>query len=122
MIDRRKCLLLTHTGTVILGLRAGIRSADLRPPGLYLVGAIETELRAEHLSPDTFGRLQPVKAQVAMTASRSMLGFMNQMTLEIRYQVSRHGGLPACDVDDLNHYLRRSLRNRDGYVRPIDLV
>ena len=121
-IDRRKCLLLTHTGTLFSVFRAAIRSGDLRPPGPYLVGAIQTELRAEHLPPDTFGRLQPDNARIAVTASRSMLGFMNQMTFEIRYHVSRRGGLPACDVDDLNHYLRRSLRNRDGYFRPIDLV
>ncbi|MGH3428866.1 MAG: DUF6933 domain-containing protein [Mycobacteriales bacterium] len=102
--------------------RAGVRSAVLRPPGPYLVAAIQTELRAEGLSPDTFGRLQPDNVRIARTTSRGMLGFMNQMTFEIRYQVARHGGLPGCDIDDLNHGLRRTLRSRGGYVRPIDLV
>jgi hypothetical protein len=51
-----------------------------------------------------------------------MLGFMNQMTVEIRYQVMRRDDVRNCDVDALNHQLRRTLRNRGGYVRPIDLV
>jgi hypothetical protein len=121
-IDRRKCLLLTHTGTLFSVFRAGIRSTDLRPPGPYLVGAIQTDLRTERLPPDTFGRLHPDNVRFARTASRSMLGYMNQMTFEIRYQVARHADLRNCDTADLNHQLRRTLRNRGGYVRPIDLV
>ena len=121
-IDRRKCLLLTHTDTLFSVFRAGVRNADLLPPGPYLVAAIQTELGTERLPPDTFGRLQPDDVRFARTASRSTLGFMNQMTFEIRYQVARHGGLPDCDTDDLNHQLRRTLRSRGGYTRPIDLV
>jgi hypothetical protein len=121
-IDRRKCLLLTHAGTVFSVFRAGIKSAELRPLGRYLVVAIRTELLAERLPIDTFGSLQPDDVRVARTASRSTLGFMNQMTFEIRYQVARHGGLTGCDIDAVNHQLRRTLRNRGGYVRPIDLV
>jgi Domain of unknown function (DUF6933) len=41
-IDRQKCILLTHTGTLFSLFRAGIRSSDLRPLGNYLVDAIET--------------------------------------------------------------------------------
>src|SRR6266849_783495 len=47
-IDRQKCILLTHAGTLFSVFRAGVRSADLRPLGTYLVDAIETELRAEN--------------------------------------------------------------------------
>jgi hypothetical protein len=121
-IDRRKCLLLTHTETLFSVFRAGVRSADLRPLGPYLVAAIQTELGAEHLPPDTLGPLQPDDVWLARTASRSMLGFMNQMTFEIRYRVARHGGLPECDPDNINHQLRRTLRKRGEYVHPIDLV
>jgi hypothetical protein len=121
-IDRRKCLLLTHTGTLFSVFRAGVHSADLRPVAPYLLAAIRTELRAEHLPADTFGRAQPEDVQLARTASRSTLGFMNEMAYEIRHQVARCGGLPGCDTDDVNHQLRRTLRSRDGYTRPIDLV
>ena len=58
-IDRQKCLLLTHTGTLFSVFRAGVRRADLRPIGNYLVAAVESELRAENLPTDTFSQLQP---------------------------------------------------------------
>jgi hypothetical protein len=31
-------------------------------------------------------------------------------------------GLRQCDISALNHHLRRTLRNRGGYVYPIELV
>jgi len=36
---------------------ADIRSGDLRPMGVYLIDAIESELRAEQLPLDTFPEL-----------------------------------------------------------------
>ena len=121
-IDRQKCLLLTHSGTLFSVFRAGVRSADLRPLGSYLVDAIETELRAESLPTDTFSELEPESVRLAKTASRSTLGFMNEMAFELRYFIPDAGGLGRCDIDVLNHGLRRTLRNRDEYVRPIELV
>jgi hypothetical protein len=53
-IDRQKCLLLVHAGRLFSVFRAGVRSADLRPLGTYLVDAIEAELCAENLPTDTF--------------------------------------------------------------------
>jgi hypothetical protein len=121
-IDRQKCLLLTHSGTLFSVFRAGVRSADLRPLGSYLVDAIETELRAEHLPTDTFPELRPDSAWLAKTASRSTLGSMNEMAFELRYFIADTGDLRRCDIDVLNHGLRRTLRNRGEYVRPIELV
>ncbi len=121
-IDRQKCLLLTHSGTLFSVFRAGVRSADLRPIGNYLVAAIETELRAESLPTDTFSELQPDGVRLAKTASRSTLGFMNEMAFELRYLIAEAGGLRRCDIDVLNHGLHRTLRNRGEYVRPIELV
>jgi len=72
-IDRQKCLLLTHAGTLFSVFRVGIRSADLRPIGNYLVAAIETELRAESLPVDAFAELQPDGVRLTKTASRHRL-------------------------------------------------
>src|SRR5207247_415481 len=35
-LDRRKCLLLTHAGTLFPVFVADVRAADLRPPGSYI--------------------------------------------------------------------------------------
>jgi hypothetical protein len=47
---------------------------------------------------------------------------MNEMAFELRYLIADAGGLERCNIDDLNHRLRRTLRNRGEYVRPIELV
>ena len=121
-IERQKCLLLTHAGTLFSVFRGGIHVADLRPLGDYLVDAIEAELRAEGLPADTFSQLERHDLRLAKTASRSTLGFMNEMAFELRYLIADAGGLGRCDIDALNHGLRRTLRNRGEYVRPIELV
>ena len=121
-IERQKCLLLTHTGTLFSVFRTGVRIADLRPLGNYLVGAIETELHAERLPSDTFSGLQPEGVRLAKTASRSTLGFMTEMAFELGWIIADTGGLHRCDINVLNQRLRRMLWNRGEYVRPIELV
>ena len=121
-IERQKCLLLTHTGTLFSVFRAGVHVADLRPLGTYLVEAIQTELRAEGLPADTFSELEPDSVRLAKTASRSILGFMTEMAFELGWIITDRGGLRLSDIDALNHALRRMLWNRGDYVRPIELV
>jgi hypothetical protein len=121
-IERQKCLLLTHAGTLFSVFRAGVHVADLRPLGGYLVEAIQTELRAEGLPAHAFSALDPDTLQLAKTASRSTLGFMTEMAFELEWIIADNGDLRRSDVNELNHALRRMLWNRGDYVRPIELV
>jgi hypothetical protein len=122
-IDRQKCLLLTHSGTLFSAFRAGVRVADVRPLGDYVVEAIEAELRAEQLPASTFAQLGPTEVRVAKTASRSTLGYMKGMAFELEWSIARDGGLDRADIDELNHALRRQLRSHGrDYARPIELV
>lgn len=122
-IDRRKCLLLTHAGTLFPVFAADIRKADITPIGQYVVSLVEEHLRSEDLPPDTLGRLDPDDVALAKTASRSVLGVMNDTTLHARYRIDAMGGIDRSDTFFLNRDLRRALHNRDGhYVTPLDLV
>lgn len=122
-IDRRKCLLLVHADTLFPVFRADVRVDELRPFGGYVVRVVEEELRAEELPLDVLGRLDAEDVHVARTASRSVLGFMNEMAFHVRYQIDSDGGLDACDTRSLNYRQRRTLHNRDGiYAEPLDLV
>ena len=122
-IGRQKCLLLTHSATLFSVFRAGIRVADLRPLGDYVVEAIETELRAERLPAGTFAQLNPTDVQIAKTASRSTLGYMKEMAFELEWSITSDGGLDRVDIDELNHTLGRQLRSHGlDYARPIELV
>ncbi len=72
---------------------------------------------------DALGGLDPGEVQIAKTASKHILGVMNQMAFEIAWVVDQAGGLWDIDVDDLNRHLRRSLHTKDGEYRvPLDLV
>jgi hypothetical protein len=121
-IERQKCLLLTHAGTLFSVFRKGVHVADFRPLGSYLVEAIDAELRAEGLPPDTFSHLEPANLRIAKTASRSTLGFMTEMAFELGWIIHDKDGLRRSDITYLNHALRRMLWNRGDYVRPIELV
>jgi hypothetical protein len=70
-LERQKCLLLTHAGTLFSIFRTGVHVAELRQLGTYLVEAIQTELRAEGFPADTFSGLDSDNVRLAKTASRS---------------------------------------------------
>jgi hypothetical protein len=101
--DGRKCLMLAHTGTLFSALIADIRVADLRPIGRFVVQHIEAELRAEQLPADTLGRLDPDDVQLAKTASRQMVGFMNDMAFHAEHVIAMSGGLTHSDISEVNH-------------------
>jgi hypothetical protein len=122
-IDRRKCLLLTHAGTLFPVFVPNVHAADLRPLGRWLVTTVEAESRQEGLSSECFGVLDADDLQVAKTASRSVLGVMNDVAFQVRYAVAADGGLAHIDATQLNHELRRALHSVGGeYVTSIELL
>ena len=122
-LDRRKCLLATHAGTLFSIFLADVRAADLRPFERRIAHLLAAALRDEGLPTDALGRLEPDEVQLAKTASKQVLGVMNQMAFEIGWGVDQAGGLWNVDVDDLNRHLRRGLHTKDGHYRvPLELV
>ena len=121
-LERRKCLLITHAGSLFTVFAADVRKADLVPLGNFVSRAIQRELQAEGLAPDTFGDLDQTELRVAKTASRSVLGCMNEMATHCWYAVKLSGGFAASDFQRLNHELRRTMHAPRGYARPIDVV
>jgi hypothetical protein len=121
-LERRKCLLLTHAGTLFSVFLPDVRAPQLRPPGPYIVGVVEAALDSEGLPTHLFGTLDPAALKVAKTASRSVLGFMNDMAVHIDYAVASAGGLGRCDADAVSRHLRRTPYNRGGFLYPIDLA
>lgn len=78
--DRRKCLLLVHADTLFPVFVADVGNAGLTPLETWIGGAVVHELRREALSDDALGEIAgPVTG--AKTASRQILGFMNEMAI-----------------------------------------
>jgi hypothetical protein len=121
-LDRRRCLLLTHTATLFTIIEAGLTAAALRRTQALVTGLIDRELVNESLPPDTFGRLHDQPLHIATTADRSILGCMNDMTVRCQYAIDQAGGLPHTDLPDLNRSLRRNINSTRGYQQPIHLA
>ena len=122
-LDRRKCLLIAHAGSLFSLFVADIRVRDLRPFERRIVDLLTVSLLEEGLPIDALGRLEPSELRLAKTASRHVLGVMNQMAFEIGWHADQAGGLWNVDVDELNRHLRRSLHTKDGDYRiPLELV
>ncbi len=68
---------------------AGVRSADLRPLGVYLVAAIEIELRAESLPTDTFSELEPESVRRSPWLRASMSHRPRPAASAMRYRSSK---------------------------------
>ncbi len=58
-IDRPKCLLVTHAGTLFSVFMPNVTAAGLRPIVPPVVSAIQAALQAEGLPADTLGNLNP---------------------------------------------------------------
>lgn len=121
-VDRRKCLLVTHAGTLFSVFMPNVTAAGLRPIGPPVVSAIQTALRAEDLPVDTLGELDPQQVTVAKTADRRVLGTMNDLAVTAGHVIATAGGLACCDINALNHALHRTINSITGYVAPIELV
>jgi hypothetical protein len=68
-------------------------------------------------------RLDPNQVRVAKTASRHVLGVMNDMASYAEAVIDSAGGLAVCGLERLNDKLRDGLHRRDGqHVTPLDLV
>ena len=94
-LDRRKCLLITHAGTLFSLFVADIRVNDVRPFERHIVDLLTGALLDEGLPSDALGRFEPSEVRLAKTTSRHVLGVMNQMAFEIGWAQGHRPGLVA---------------------------
>lgn len=124
-LDRRKCLLLAHAGTLFPVFAADVLKADLVPVGPAIVRLINGALTDAQLPEDTFGSLDPDHLTIARTASRVVLGYMNEMARYCEYAVLGEGGLSNLDIDSVSRALREEIHLSHlppGYFVPMDLA
>ncbi len=111
---------MVHAGTLFPVFSRTFAKPQVSGFGDYLPGTIATALADEGLAPDCLGPLDPAHVQVARTANRSGLGFMNDMAGTSQYLAGRAGDVMHLDTGELNALLRRTPYNRGGYFHPID--
>jgi len=88
-----------------------------------LAGAVGAGLEDESLRRDALGLLDPGGARLAKTASRRVLGPMNENAYYIGYLLDRYRSVLDVDVITTNRQLQRTLHSHGrDYARPIDLA
>ena len=123
IVERRKCLLLVHADTLFSVLDTDVRVARFDDLGVYATTIVVDALASEGLDGTALGPTDPSDVRVAKTASRSVVGHMNEMTFEAQHLIGYTGGLELADLDDVNRRLRRHLRGRGrDYVVPLELA
>lgn len=111
----------------LMGSRAGVLQ-DAKPGGddwYANVFIIERRkcLLLVHAAGSVLGPTDPSDVQVAKSASRSVVGHMNEITFEAQHLIAHSGGLQYTDLDSVNRRLRRGLHGRGGeYVVPLELA
>jgi hypothetical protein len=120
--DRRKCLLLTHSGALFTIFEANVTASGLRATRQLITGLISRELRREDLPPATFGDLEQQEVLLAKTADRSVLGCMNDMAFVCEHAIGGSGGLARTDLAALNRSLRRNINSARDCRPPIELA
>lgn len=121
-IERRKCLLLTHSGTLFSVFAPDVRAAALRSTKSLVTQLIAAALAEEDLPGDCFGDLTHDELTVAKTADRSVLGCMNDLASICEHAAFDAGCLAHLDVAQLNQTLHRIIHRSRDYEPPIDAV
>lgn len=120
--DGRKCLLFTEANTVFSFLVPDVRKAEVSPIGPMLVDHIRFQLVTEELPASTFGALEPSGVTLAKTASRSVLGCMNEFAFHAEVTIKHGGGLESVNITELNQRLRRIPIGGKHRGFPIDMA
>lgn len=97
-IEGRKCLHATHAGTLFTIFSPDVRADDLRPHGQFLAAKVVAQLEDTGLPTGALGNLDGKHATIGRTASRQILGCMNDQALAIRWIVKQDGGLAGADL------------------------
>ena len=121
-IEGRKCLLVTHAGTLFSIFTPDVRANDLRPLGRFVVPLIKDALNSEGLASDTFGNFVADDVELAKTANRSVLGCMNELAWFCKLAFLDAGDIRRLDVAKLNYQLRRTILGPLGSSHAIELA
>jgi len=113
-IERRKCLLLTHAGTLFSAFIADVRKSDVESLQSFVTSHVHRALINEDLPPTTFGHLSAEKLELAKTVDRRVLGCMNDMAWYCTSGIEQEGGIDSCDMDEINHEVHRTFNSTTG--------
>ena len=120
-LDRRKCVLFTSEKTLFSFLVPGLKREQLRSLGEVFAENLSERLAAEGLEKYEKKLLNDRNTiTIAKTNSKSVLGSMNDLALQIEYHIKGYGGLENADLPRLNREINRVPMGPLGYRYAIE--
>lgn len=107
--DRRKCVLFTHDATLYSFLIPGLRKPQFENIGEVFGQSLFKNLLWENFSQNQIEIMlnQLREISIGKTNNRSVLGSMNDLGFQLKYQIHGMGGLVNVDLAELNRRLNR---------------
>jgi hypothetical protein len=121
-IQSKKCVLLTHAGTLFSTVSVNVGVGLLRPIESFASSQIVRALRSEGLPEDALGRIDHTDVRLARTSDRSVLGSMNDMVHMVRHITRSEGGLGVGAAESFNRFLHETPNGARGFATPLELV
>lgn len=108
-IDRRKCILFTNDATLYSFLVPGFKKPQFENFREVFGQNLFKNLLWENLSQNHIEIVLDEHREIiiAKTNNRSVLGSMNDLAFQLKYQIDAMGGLVNVDLAVLNHELNR---------------
>jgi len=108
-IDRRKCVLFTHDRTLYSFLVPGLTKSGFQNICEIFKQSLFKNLIEENIPQKQIELFldNNKKIEISKTNNRSVLGSMNDLTFQLKYQIRDEGGILNTNVMKLNHDLNR---------------
>ena len=108
-IDRRKCILFTHDKSLYSFFVPGLTKPHFQKFNEVFRQNLFRNLVAENLPQEYIEIfLEDIREiKICKPNNRSVLGSMNDLTFQLKYQIADGGGLVNADIRKLNHDLNR---------------
>lgn len=110
-IERRKCVLFTHDDTLFSVFVPMLKKPHFQNLASVFVNHLIRTLESEGFKDDIIVHIKDDYTHnlfYTPTNSRSVLGSMNDILLQIPFVLARKGGLQTTNALDLNHTLNRT--------------
>jgi hypothetical protein len=123
-IDRRRCLLFTNEKTLYTFLIPKVLKANLKNIEQEFLINLSYNLQYEGFRLDVINRVIREYQEMGFTktASKKVLGSMNQLAFEYEVLVEQKEGLENIGILELNKHLNRTIMGALKYKYPIEVL
>jgi hypothetical protein len=122
-IDRKKCLLFTNEKTLYCFLIPKVKKESLKNIVEDFLLNLNLNLQAEGFPIEVISRVMQGYTDIgfAKTASKHVLGSMNEFTFQYKYVIMNHyGGLENVRILAVNKEINRTIMGGINYLHPIE--